>query len=271
LTGESSSACVVELSEKDRGRRLTIILYSVAAFLYWMGLYLYVPTLPTYVQSKSDNLAMVGIVLSMYGLWQALIRLPLGIGSDWLGKRKPFIIGGLTLVALGAVVMGTADDATGLLIGRAISGMSAATWVPLIVVFSALFPPEDAVKATSLITLIGTVGRVLATSVTGSLNALGGYPLAFFLAAGSAALAIVIIVCNKEETRAPKAPSLKGIGRLIIRRDVLVPSLLSMVAQYANWAATLWSPSMPIGQPPLASSPFWPSSWARPMSTKAFC
>jgi len=28
----------------------------------------------------------------MYGLWQAFVRLPLGIAADWLGWRKPFIL-----------------------------------------------------------------------------------------------------------------------------------------------------------------------------------
>jgi MFS family permease len=87
-------------------RRLMITLYAIAVFLYWIALYLYMPTLPTYAQSKSDNLALVGVVLSMYGLWQAIIRLPLGIAADWLGWRKPFIIVGLALAGLGAWAMG---------------------------------------------------------------------------------------------------------------------------------------------------------------------
>ncbi len=108
-------------------RRLMITLYAIAVFLYWIALYLYVPTLPTYVQSKSDNLAMVGVVLSMYGLWQAVIRLPLGIVADWLGWRKPFIVLGLVLVGLGAWTMGVADSVNGLIIGRAITGLAAST------------------------------------------------------------------------------------------------------------------------------------------------
>ena len=109
-------------------RRLLIAMYAITAFLYWMGLYLYVPTLPTYVLSKSANLAMVGIVLSVYGLWQAIIRLPLGIAADWLGRRKPFIIVGLALVGLGAWIMGTAETVTSLAVGRAITGLAAGTW-----------------------------------------------------------------------------------------------------------------------------------------------
>jgi MFS family permease len=219
-------------------RRLMITLYAVAAFLYWAGLYLYIPTLPSYVQSKANNLALVGVVLSMYGLWQAIIRLPLGIASDWLGQRRPFILLGLVLVGLGAWIMGSAQSVTGLAIGRAVTGLAAGTWVPLVVVFSSLFPPQEAVRATAILSLIGSVGRVLATAATGSLNQLGGYSLAFFLATGAAALAILILLPSRERSRPPQRPSVPGITELITRRDVLLPSLLAALSQYANWATT---------------------------------
>jgi len=131
-------------------RNKLIILYVLAVFFYWASLYLYVPTLSVYAQTKTDVLSMVGLVVSMYGLWQAIIRLPLGIAADWLGKRKIFIITGFALSAIGAWIMGTADGINGLIIGRSITGLAAGTWVPLIVAFSCLFPPEEAVRATSI-------------------------------------------------------------------------------------------------------------------------
>jgi MFS family permease len=219
-------------------RRLMIALYAIAVFLYWIALYLYMPTLPTYTQSKSDNLALVGVVLSMYGLWQAVIRLPLGIAADWLGWRKPFIVVGLALAGLGAWIMGTAEGVNGLIVGRAITGLAAGTWVPLVVVFSSLFPPHEAVRATAMLTFVGSAGRVLATGVTGLLNDLGGYSLAFFLAAGAAALAFFIVLPAREKRRPPQQPSVADIGSLITRPDVLLPSLLAALSQYANWTTT---------------------------------
>ena len=219
-------------------RRVTIILIVLAVFLYWMALYLYVPTLPTYVQSKTTSLALVGVVLAQYGLWQAVVRLPLGIAADWLGRRKPFIVAGLVLAGIGALTMGLAGNVNGILVGRAITGLAASTWVPLVVTFSSLFPPDEAVRASALLTFVGSVGRMLATSVTGSLNALGGYGLAFSLAAGTAALAILVVLPTREDRRPPQRPSVRGVGRLISRRDVLVPSLLAAVSQYASWAGT---------------------------------
>ena len=66
-------------------RRLLIMVYMTVVNLYRMSQYLYMPTLPLYVKSKTDNLTMVGVVLAMYGLWQTLVRIPLGMAADWAG------------------------------------------------------------------------------------------------------------------------------------------------------------------------------------------
>jgi MFS family permease len=228
----------VPLVAQVTGRRLSIALNVSTTFFFWMAQYVYAPTLPNYVQSKTDNLATVGMILSMYGLWQAIVRLPVGIAADWLGWRKPFIVVGLMLSGLGAWVLGTADGPNALLVGRSITGLAAATWVPLVVAFSALFPPQQAVYASALLTMSNTTGRILATSVTGSLNDWGGYQTAFFIAAAIAVLSVLTILPVQEERRPSKRPSLADTGRLIVRKDVLLPSLLNAIAQYANWAVT---------------------------------
>jgi MFS family permease len=197
-----------------------------------MGQYIYLPTLPTYVQTKSDNLAVVGYVLSMYGLWQAIIRLPLGIAVDWLGRRKPFIVAGLATAGVGAWVTGTSDSVGGLAFGRAITGIAAGTWVPLVVAFSALFPPREAVRASALIMFFNSVGRILATAVTGALNDWGGYSLAFFVATSIAAISTIIILPIREPRHSSQRPNAESIGRLITRRDVLLPSLINMLGLY---------------------------------------
>lgn len=217
-------------------RRLTIALYIGVAFLYWLALYLYVPTLPTYVQSKADNLALTGTILSMYGLWQALVRLPLGIAADWLGRRKPFIIVCLGLVGLGAWLMGQADGPTQLLIGRAVTGLAAGTWVPLVAAFSSLFPASQIVRATAMLSFISSVGRVFGVSLTGSLNAWCGYSLAFFLSTVVAGVAILLVFFVAETQRVRQKLSPGAIGRLITRPEVLLPALLAAVSQYADWS-----------------------------------
>lgn len=224
--------------EKAIGRRWMIILISAAVAFYWGSLYFYVPTLPVYTQDRIGDLAKVGVVLSMYGLWQAVVRLPLGIIVDWVGRRKPFILLGFALSALGAWMMASATGYGGLVTGRAMTGLAAAAWVPLTVLFSSQFPSADAVRATALLSLVNGAARMTATGMNGTLNRVGGYGLAFSVAAGVAGLAMLVTLPVREAVRMPKRPSLRDIGVLIVRRDVLLPALLSAVGQYITWATT---------------------------------
>ena len=237
LSSQASTQAVTKTATQTASRRGILIPYTAAVVFYWMSLYLYVPTLSVYAASKTDNLALVGIVLSQYGLWQAVARFPLGIIADWVGRRKPFIIAGFALGGLGALWMGLTGSINGLIVGRALSGFAASVWVLLVVAVNSQFPPEDAVRITALLSGVNSVARMLATSVTGALNDWGGYPLAFFLAAGTAALAMLSMVMVREPARPSKPPSLGSLGKLITRRDVLVPSLLCAVSQFAIWAA----------------------------------
>src|SRR5580704_3362747 len=100
-------------SATDR-RTLAIALYSIVIVLYWISQYVYAATLPSYVQSKTGSLASVGLILSMYGLWQAVVRVPVGICADWIGWRKPFILSGLILSGVGAWVLASSKGADGL-------------------------------------------------------------------------------------------------------------------------------------------------------------
>ncbi|MBI5303258.1 MAG: MFS transporter [Chloroflexi bacterium] len=217
-------------------RRWNIALYASAVFFFWMSQYIYVPTLPTYVQSKTTNLSAVGFVLSMYGLWQVLGRMPLSIAADWIGWRKPFLIFTLILGSVGASLMATSHSVEGLAVGRATTGAAASGWVLMVVGFGDLFPPQQAVQAAAVLSLINTIGRIIATSSTGWLNDVGGYSLAFWLAAGVGVIATIAALGVRETRRKSKPPTWHSVGTLIARRDVFLPSALSAVAQYPNWA-----------------------------------
>ena len=219
-------------------RNTRIVLIVIVSFLFWSALYFYVPTLPTYVASVTGNLAAVGMVLSMYGLWQAVLRFPLGIAADWYGRRKPFIIGGLLFAAAGAWIIASSSTIAGMTAGRALTGVAASSWVPLVVIFSALFRPEEAVMASAIITVSSSAGRMVATGLNGVLNESGGYALAFNVAAGVALVAIVLLLFVREDPQPRKQPSVGSVGRLATRRDVLLPSLLAALSQYGIWATT---------------------------------
>ena len=102
-----------------------------ASLLYFASLYVYVPTLPAYIAERTTTLTAVGVVLSMYGLWMAVLRLPLGVITDATSRNKPSIVAGILMAGAGAVMMAIGRSAGPLAFGRALTGASAAVWVPL--------------------------------------------------------------------------------------------------------------------------------------------
>ena len=77
---------------------------------------------------------------------------------------------------------------------------------------------------------------MIASAVTGSLNELGGYSLAFSVSAGSALLGFLVMLPLKDKEPVPRRPSGQGIGRLISRRALLLPALFNGIILYTDYA-----------------------------------
>lgn len=231
------SAKIESVESSGQKQHVAVALFATAVFLFWFSQYIYVPTLPTFVQARTTDLGVVGLVLAMYGLWQGLIRLPLGIVSDWVGRRKPFILGGIACSAIGAWIMVSSTGVEGLALGRGVTGLAAASWVPLVVAFSSLFPPNEAVRASALVAFFASLGRVVATALAGPLGAWGGYEITFTFAIAFSAFAIIVLLPIQEDRNSSDhRPASGGVRKLMIRRDVMLPSALAAVGQYVNWA-----------------------------------
>ncbi len=90
-----------------------------------LGLFMILPILPLFAQELNNATPfLIGLTIGIYGLTQALLQIPLGLLSDKIG-RKPVIIGGLLVFALGSVIAALSDDIYIIIIGRAIQGSGA--------------------------------------------------------------------------------------------------------------------------------------------------
>ncbi|MFA7279843.1 MAG: MFS transporter [Sterolibacterium sp.] len=105
--------------------RAGISLASIFA-LRMLGLFLILPIFAVYCQTLpgGDNLSLVGIALGAYGLTQALFQIAYGVASDHFG-RKPVIVFGLIVFALGCLIAGLASDIWWMIAGRVLQGAGA--------------------------------------------------------------------------------------------------------------------------------------------------
>jgi predicted MFS family arabinose efflux permease len=212
-----------------------------ASVLFFVALYAYVPSLPAYISERTSSLGEIGVVLSMYGLWMAALRIPLGIVTDATGRNKPYLVGGVLMAGIGAVVMALGKSLGVLAIGRALTGMAAAAWVPMMVVFAGFFPPEQAIFATSLLSFASSLGMMIGTGMTGTLQTAGGYSLAFIAAAGLsvvAAIGVAFASIPRRDIGHRGQVTPRSVIAIFRRRDVLVPSFTNALCQFGVWALT---------------------------------
>ena len=105
--------------------RATASLAAIFA-LRMLGLFMIMPVFSVYAKTVpgGDNALLVGLAIGIYGLTQSLLYIPYGWASDKLG-RKPVIVFGLILFAVGSLVAAFAHDMLWIIIGRAIQGAGA--------------------------------------------------------------------------------------------------------------------------------------------------
>jgi predicted MFS family arabinose efflux permease len=90
-----------------------------------LGLFMVLPVFAVIAKDLDGfSPTLAGLAIGIYGLTQAIFQIPLSMLSDRIG-RKPVIIGGLIIFAIGSIVAAMSDSITGVIIGRALQGAGA--------------------------------------------------------------------------------------------------------------------------------------------------
>lgn len=117
-----------------------------------LGLFLILPVFALFAEDLAGATPLLtGLAIGIYGLTQALLQIPFGLLSDRLG-RKPVILAGLLLFALGSVVAALATDIGWIIIGRALQGSGAVA--AAVMALAADLTRED--QRTKVMAIIGT-------------------------------------------------------------------------------------------------------------------
>ena len=166
--------------------------------MFWLSLYFYVPVLPLHAEELGASLSMVGLVVSAYAIAQLALRIPIGVGADILGRRKPFATGALACSAAGAVGLAMAPGPWTLFAARALVGVGAAGWVAISVLFSSYYRAERTGHAMARVMSINSIGLLAATFTGGLMAEYYGADAAFLASAAAGVVGAMLMMAARE-------------------------------------------------------------------------
>ena len=236
-------------------RRAGIGLASIFA-LRMLGLFLILPVFSVYARGLpgGDDVALVGLAIGAYGLAQAALQIAYGVASDHYG-RKPVIVFGLVLFAVGSLIAAQATSLHGIIAGRVLQGAGAIS--AAVTALAADLTREQ--HLTKVMAMIGSsIGIVFALSMVAAplLYAAIGMPGIFSLTGVLAIVAIGVVL--RVVPAAPALPRRPGWSsfvevlkhRQLLRLNAGVFALHLM--QTAMWVllpgALVRSGGLPIGE-----------------------
>ena len=159
-----------------------------------LGLFMVLPLLALYVADlPGATPLLIGLTLGIYGLTQAVLQIPFGWLSDRIG-RKPVIVGGLLLFALGSVVAALSDSVYGVILGRAMQGSGAIASTVMALVAD-LTREEQRTKAMALVGVSIGLSFAVALVMGPVVAGLGGLSAVFWFTVllSLAGIAIVLL------------------------------------------------------------------------------
>lgn len=236
-------------------RRASLSLAGLFA-LRMLGLFIVLPVfaLEAAHYPGGDNAARVGLAMGIYGLMQALLQIPMGMASDRWG-RKPVMLAGLAVFAVGSAVGAAAQTLDGLLLGRAIQGAGAIS-AAITAMLADLTRPNVRTKGMALVGIsiaaMFALSLLVSPSLTGWIGLSGLFVVTVSLAVIGMVVVVTVVPAEPTRDRAP-APwaQLAAVMRRpqLLRLDWGVFSLHAVqIAMWMGVPALLVAAGLPRSQ-----------------------
>jgi DHA1 family bicyclomycin/chloramphenicol resistance-like MFS transporter len=175
-----------------------------------LSLHIFVPALPVAAADLGVSASTIQLTLTVYILGLAFGQLFYGPLSDRLGRR-PVLLGGLVLYALGSIIAGLAPTAGALIAARVVQALGGCSGLVLgRAVIRDVCEPQEAAGQLAWLNMFMSMGPATASVIGGLLAAYVSWRAIFGLLAGIGVLTLATAIAILPETNPGAGPARGG-------------------------------------------------------------
>ncbi len=218
------------MEQESRPQLSAGLLFAVTS-LFWSAQYSYTNFINPELSRMGMSAAFMGLVSGAYGLTQTLLRIPLGMAADRIGRQKPFIVLGCLLTALASAGMLLFYHPLGFLFFRGLAGIASASWVSFTILFSGYFRTEEGPRRISQLNIGNMLGRLAGFLIILLLVPALGVKSAFAFSLTVGALAFLSSLGLRETPTGRQGISLREMVRVSKDSYLRNCSIIGVLAQ----------------------------------------
>ena len=214
-------------------------LLYIISMLLWFSLYCYVAEFSIYALNIGATMGQLGAIVSCYGLTQTLTRIPFGIISDILKKRKIFISISLLLSIFANLLVLFIPNVITLFMFKLICGLAASCWVLYTITYVSYFDKANSKMAIGHINGANSIGQIVGMLAGGIVMLIvDDIRSVFILSAISAIVAYILSLKLSEVQFVSKKVTINDFLELLKDKNLLICSLLAIFTQIVMYGIT---------------------------------
>lgn len=209
----------------SRAVRKPVPILSFTLLVVMLGYGMVLPVMPFYIEALGAGGRELGWLMAAYSLMQLIFAPLWGVLSDRIG-RKPVLTIGVLGYAISLFLFGLATNFLMLIVARSLSGILSSATMPTAMAFiSDSAPRQERSGGMGQLGAAMGVGVVLGPLAGGLLSA-DSLSLPFFVGAGLAFIAFLLVIFILPESHSPQARSTSrsALTAADLRRTLLSPA-----------------------------------------------
>jgi len=205
-------------------------LLFLISILFWFAQYTYVPYVNPTLSALGASAVFMGWVGGAYGVTQLILRVPLGLWADRIGKKR-CVVSGCLLCAASSFCMLSVNHPAAFLAGRGLAGAASSSWVAFTILYSSYFPEKQSGPSITMINISSQIGQIAAFIAGGAAVSLFGIKSSFIMAGIVGAIAFILTFSISGRSGSKPPVSLGDFAKVIRDPNLLLCSIYSIAAQ----------------------------------------